>query len=48
MGSFLSVAKGSDEPPRFIVLTHKGGDKKAESRWCWSARASPSTPAASR
>jgi leucyl aminopeptidase len=28
MGSFLSVAKGSDEPPRFIVLTHKGGDKK--------------------
>jgi leucyl aminopeptidase len=28
MGSFLSVAKGSDEPPRFIVLNHKGGDKK--------------------
>jgi len=28
MGSFLSVAKGSDEPPRFIVLTHKGADKK--------------------
>jgi len=28
MGSFLSVAKGSDEPPRFIVLTHKGGDKQ--------------------
>lgn len=28
MGSFLSVAKGSDEPPRFIVLTHKGGEKK--------------------
>jgi leucyl aminopeptidase len=28
MGSFLSVAKGSDEPPRFIVLNYKGGDKK--------------------
>jgi leucyl aminopeptidase len=28
MGSFLSVAKGSDEPPRFIVINHKGGDKK--------------------
>ena len=27
MGSFLSVAKGSDEPPRFIVLEHKGGAK---------------------
>ena len=27
MGSFLSVAKGSDEPPRFIVLEHKGGKK---------------------
>jgi leucyl aminopeptidase len=25
MGSFLSVAKGSDEPPRFIVLRHLGG-----------------------
>ena len=27
MGSFLSVAKGSDEPPHFIILEHKGGDK---------------------
>jgi leucyl aminopeptidase len=27
MGSFLSVAKGSDEPPRFIILEHKGGNK---------------------
>ncbi len=25
MGAFLSVAKGSDEPPRFIVLRHSGG-----------------------
>ena len=30
MGSFLSVAKGSDEPPRFIVLDYQGGDKKAK------------------
>lgn len=29
MGSFLSVAKGSDEPPRFIVLKHMGGGAKA-------------------
>jgi len=28
MGSFLSVAKGSDEPPRFIVLDYRGGAKK--------------------
>ena len=28
MGSFLSVAKGSDEPPKFIILQHKGGSKK--------------------
>ncbi|MBS1187646.1 MAG: leucyl aminopeptidase [Burkholderiaceae bacterium] len=25
MGSFLSVAKGSDEPPKFIVLKYQGG-----------------------
>ena len=28
MGSFLSVAKGSDEPPMFIVLKHMGGSAK--------------------
>jgi leucyl aminopeptidase len=28
MGSFLSVAKGSYEAPRFIVLRHNGGEKK--------------------
>jgi leucyl aminopeptidase len=28
MGSFLSVAKGSDEPPKFIVLKHMGGKVK--------------------
>jgi len=30
MGSFLSVAKGSDEPPRFIVMEHQGGAKSAK------------------
>lgn len=28
MGSFLSVAAGSDEPPRFIVIKHMGGKAK--------------------
>ncbi len=28
MGSFLSVARGSDEAPHFIVLRHHGGDRK--------------------
>ncbi|MBR7070145.1 MAG: leucyl aminopeptidase [Oxalobacter sp.] len=28
MGSFLSVARGSDEPPRFIVLKHLKGKSK--------------------
>jgi leucyl aminopeptidase len=28
MGALLSVAKGSDEPPKFIVLQYKGGGKK--------------------
>jgi len=28
MGSFLSVGKGSDKPPRFIVLKHDGGAKE--------------------
>ncbi len=27
MGSFLAVAQGSEEPPRFIVLKHEGGPK---------------------
>ncbi|MEM5389050.1 leucyl aminopeptidase [Paraburkholderia phymatum] len=29
MGSFLSVTKGSIEPPQFIVLQHQGGSAKA-------------------
>ena len=28
MGSFLSVGKGSDKPPRFVVLRHNGGDAR--------------------
>jgi len=28
MGSFLSVTKGSEEPPKFIVLKHLGGKAK--------------------
>ncbi len=28
MGSFLSVAKGSRQPPKFIIIQHKGGSKK--------------------
>ena len=29
MGSFLSVARGSTQPPRLIVLKHSGGGKSA-------------------
>jgi leucyl aminopeptidase len=46
MGAFYAVGQGSDQPPRLIVMQYKGG-KKARSRSCWSAKASPSTPAAS-
>ena len=28
MGSFLSVTRGSEEPPKFIVLKHNGGKSK--------------------
>ncbi len=28
MGALLSVAKGSRQPPKFIVLQHRGGNKK--------------------
>jgi leucyl aminopeptidase len=28
MGSFLAVAQGSDQPPRFIVIEYKGATKK--------------------
>jgi len=32
MGSFLSVARGSDEPPRFIVLRHTGKPATAKGK----------------
>ncbi len=53
MGAFLSVARGSDEPPRFIVLRHAGKPARKSrqgqppARSCWWARALPSTRAAS-
>ena len=28
MGSFLSVTKGSEEPPKFIIIKHMGGKQK--------------------
>jgi len=30
MGSFLSVARGSHQPPKFIVMSYKGGKTKAK------------------
>ena len=30
MGSYLSVAKGSDEPPRMMVIEYKGGPKQKQ------------------
>ena len=30
MGSFLSVARGSHQPPKFIVMNYKGGKAKAK------------------
>lgn len=29
MGALLGVAQGSDQPPRFIILEHQGGDPEA-------------------
>ena len=45
MGALMAVAQGSAEEPRFIALEYKGAEAR---RWCWWARASRSTPAASR
>lgn len=30
MGAFLAVAKGSEEPPKLVVLEYKGGDKNSK------------------
>ena len=42
MGSFLSVARGSDEPPRFIVMHYQG--KAASSRTSKTTKAGSSGP----
>jgi leucyl aminopeptidase len=43
MNTLLSVARGSHEPPKFIVLRHRAPQRE-RNRWFWSARASRSTP----
>ena len=46
-GGIIGVGKGSSRPPRLVRLAHRSGeDEPRRSRW--SARASRSTPAASR
>ena len=47
MGSFLSVAQGSVQPPKFIVMKYSG-DPEAKNCWHLSARASRLIPAAFR
>ena len=46
MGAFWSVAQGSDEPPTLIVLRYEPRALRKNRCWGWSAKASPSTPAA--
>ncbi len=46
MGGLVAVSQGGAEDPRLIVLRYDGGGSARPS--AWSARASPSTPAASR
>jgi len=48
MGSFLSVAQGSDEPLRFISWPAMKGPPKRKRRSCSSAKVLRSIPAASR
>ena len=49
MGSLLGVAQGSAEPPALIIVRYTSGELRPNRAtiWGWSARASPSTPAAS-
>ena len=47
MGALLAVARASHQPPKLIVLHYKGS-RRTRNCWPWSARASLSTPAASR
>ena len=47
-GGIVGVGKGSSRPPRLVRLTHEGGSRaRSPRRSPWSARALPSTPAAS-
>ena len=47
-GGIVGVGKGSSRPPRLVRLTaSSGGKRRRPRRSRWSARASPSTPAAS-
>ena len=46
MGGLAAVSQGGAEDPRLIVLRYSAA--AAARPWAWSARASPSTPAASR
>ena len=48
MGSLLSVARGSVEPPKLIVLEYRRRTRAAPSLTRWSAKASRSTRAAFR
>ena len=48
-GGVVGVGQGAATPPRFVQLDYKPakGAPQGASTWCWSARASPSTAAAS-
>ena len=46
MGGLVAVSQGIAEEPKLIVLRYSGGGAAPPS--AWSARGSPSTPAASR
>lgn len=48
MGALLGVAKGSHEPPKFIILQYHGAKRKDDPRSCSSARPLPSIPEGSR
>jgi leucyl aminopeptidase len=48
MGLLLSIAQGSQEPPRLLVLRHEPAGAVSNSHWGSSGRASRSTPVASR
>ena len=48
-GGLVAVGAGSVRPPRLVQLElGSRRDRGTPGTWCWSARASPSTPAACR